>query len=65
MSKIHNAADKPMTLPNTFQPGQWLTETYQPVGQVQVPTQVPQLVSGVAPAPAPTTPVATANGQSK
>jgi hypothetical protein len=49
----------------TFQPQpRLLTETYQPVGQVQVPTTFVPLVSGVAPPPPPPQP-ATANGQSK
>ncbi len=74
MSKPH-IPDQPIRLPNTYQPdntrtyqpNQLLTETYQPVGQVQVPTEVPQLVSGVAPAstPAPQAPVASASDSSK
>jgi hypothetical protein len=69
------ASDQPISLPNTFQPGtrtyqptRLLTETYQPVGQVQVPTEIPQLVSGVALPPAPPVPAvvpATANGEAK
>jgi hypothetical protein len=66
--------DQSIRLPNTYQPGsrtyqpnQLLTETYQPVGEVQVPTEFPPLISGVAPAPtpAPQAPVASANGESK
>jgi hypothetical protein len=59
MSK--NDSNKTISLPNTFQPvntrtyqpNQLLTETYQPVGQAQVPTVIPTLVSGVAPAAVP------------
>lgn len=40
----------------TFQPSDLLTETYQPVGQAELPTVIPPLVSGVAPAPTSTPP---------